>query len=290
VTAQQINSAVDALFARAADPEGPAILWYALRLQQLPFALIGVGLMNALLPPLSRASEEDEYLELLGFSMKKIAIFMIPLTFAIFAGGFSGVNLLYGRGAFSELATYETTLALFAYALSLLPMAWTLLLASAFYAKKEYKIPTLCSLLSIAANIALNACFVYLLHMGSVSIALATALASFLNVALLTHFLSQKRRGYGKGLPKITLECVFVGLLSALAAIAVSGVLVQDNTSRLLLFKTLLPFPRVLTAQLLQCFVAGGVFLGTLMVLASLFRIEELLTPLRRLIPVKKRV
>ena len=37
VAATQINSASDALFARAADPEGPAYLWYAVRIQQLPF-------------------------------------------------------------------------------------------------------------------------------------------------------------------------------------------------------------------------------------------------------------
>ncbi len=44
VAATQVNNALDALFARAADLEGPAYLWYALRLQQLPLAFIGVGL------------------------------------------------------------------------------------------------------------------------------------------------------------------------------------------------------------------------------------------------------
>ena len=48
VGASQINNAVDALFARYADPEGPAQLWFGLRLQQLPLALFGIAMSGAL--------------------------------------------------------------------------------------------------------------------------------------------------------------------------------------------------------------------------------------------------
>lgn len=40
VGAAQVNNALDAVFARYADSEGPAYLWYAIRLQQLPLALL----------------------------------------------------------------------------------------------------------------------------------------------------------------------------------------------------------------------------------------------------------
>ncbi len=51
VGATQINSALDPLFAYHVDPSGPAYLWYAIRLQQLPLALFGISLYSALLPP-----------------------------------------------------------------------------------------------------------------------------------------------------------------------------------------------------------------------------------------------
>jgi len=276
VTAQQINSAIDALFAKAADPEGPAILWYALRLQQLPFALIGVGLMNALLPPLSRTEEEGHYLNLLNFSLKKVSTFMIPTTFALFAGGFAGVNLLYSRGAFTEKATLETTLCLMAYGASLLPMAWTLLLASAFYAKKEYKIPTLCALLSMGCNICLNAFFVYVLDMKAISIAIATTIASFLNVALLVHYLSKERKGYGVGVFANLMKITLISGASAILTVVGSGLFLKDNTVRIVLQLPLFPFPRDLIMQVWSFGVTGALFLGALLILSYLFKMEEI--------------
>src|SRR5207253_3889598 len=67
VGSSQINNAVDALFARYADPEGPAQLWYGLRLLQLPLALFGIAMSGALLPPLSRAIQAGNKQEYLHF-------------------------------------------------------------------------------------------------------------------------------------------------------------------------------------------------------------------------------
>ena len=50
VGAVQINSALDAVFARSASLEGPAYLWYAIRIEQLPLALFGIALSSALFP------------------------------------------------------------------------------------------------------------------------------------------------------------------------------------------------------------------------------------------------
>lgn len=275
VTSQQINSAIDALFAKAADPEGPALLWYALRLQQLPFALFGVGLMNALLPPLSRAESEEKYQSLLNFSLKKVAAFMIPLSMAIMAGGFAAVNLLFGRGAFSEKATYETTLCLMAYGMSLLPMGWTLLLSSAFFAKKEYKIPTMCSLLSIACNIILNAFFVYGLHLSAISIAIATTIASLFNVLILSYYLSKRSPHFGAGLIKKSVQVAAISMTAAVTTIVASGWILKDNTLNLLMGKALHPFERSIEMQGLHMAIVGVLFVGTFALLAFSFKLEE---------------
>ena len=50
VAASQVNNALDAIFARYADLEGPAFLWYSIRVQQLPLALFGIAISGALLP------------------------------------------------------------------------------------------------------------------------------------------------------------------------------------------------------------------------------------------------
>jgi len=54
VTAVQINSFLDMLFARYADVKGPIYLWYAIRLEQLPLALVGFACVYSIIPSLSK--------------------------------------------------------------------------------------------------------------------------------------------------------------------------------------------------------------------------------------------
>lgn len=201
VAAIQINSALDTIFARAADPQGPAYLWYAIRIQQLPLALFGVGLTGALLPPISRAVQRGEIaqsLHFLNFAVKQTVALMLPMTAAIFVLGFSGINLVYGHGEFSQEATLATTLCLWAYGAALLPQTLVLIFAAAFYAHKDYRIPTTLSIVSVALNLALNALFVFFFHLGAISIALATTLSACLNGLLLAVFLEKRPRSFSR--------------------------------------------------------------------------------------------
>lgn len=279
VAATQINSALDSLFARAADPQGPAYLWYALRIQQLPLALFGIGLTGALLPPIARAIQQGEksrYLYFLNFALRKTFLLMIPMSAALFSLGFSGINLVFGHGEFNQQAIKETTLCLWAYGLALLPMTLVLIFASAFYAKKNYLTPALLAILTVALNIGLNALFVFVLGMGAVSIALATALTSFAN-AILLGMRIQKEEG-------LELQGVFLLFLkislAALAAMSISAVLgvklFQDNTLLCLTGHPLVPFPRLWMKQALlfmgQALTFGGAFFS----LARILKIKEI--------------
>jgi len=49
IAAVQMNSVVDGLFAKLIDPSGPAYLWYAIRIYQLPLSLFAVSIASALL-------------------------------------------------------------------------------------------------------------------------------------------------------------------------------------------------------------------------------------------------
>ncbi|MEI6532003.1 MAG: lipid II flippase MurJ, partial [Chlamydiota bacterium] len=104
VSAAQINSNLDPLFARGADLQGPVYLWYAIRVQQLPLALFGIAIASALLPALSRARDAGDrayYKQMLSGAIYKTALFMIPLTFLMISLGGSTLNLLFGHGDFS---------------------------------------------------------------------------------------------------------------------------------------------------------------------------------------------
>lgn len=184
VAATQINSALDAIFARWADPSGPAILWYAIRLQQLPLALIGVALSGALLPPLARAAKTNDhpkFLSFLNFATKSVIAWMVPITAMIFLFGDISVALIYGHGDFSILSGMETTKALWGYGIGLVPMALVLVYAPAYYSLGDYKTPSMASTASMVINGALNFVFVGFCGWGTASIAIATSISAAVN-------------------------------------------------------------------------------------------------------------
>jgi putative peptidoglycan lipid II flippase len=240
IGAVQFNSALDPFFARLADPQGPAYLWYAIRIQQLPMALFGIALSGALLPPLARAEDPLRRLELLRSALKPAAALMLFCTFGIFCLGVPGVNLLYGHGDFSPAAVEQTVFCLWAYGLGLVPSVFVLLLSARFYAEKNYRLPTQASLFSVLANIFMNALFVFALDLGAISIALATSLSAFLNMALLARGAFDK--SFGKFFVKIFFKVAAAALFVFISGKVIFPQLPRDLLSQIIhmLFLTLL--------------------------------------------------
>jgi putative peptidoglycan lipid II flippase len=268
IGAAQINSAVDAIFARLADPSGPAYLWYAIRIQQLPLALFGIALSSALLPPLTRAMQAgaiDQYTGLLQKALRQSAVLMIPCSFGVLALAPSGLDLLYGRGEFNVRDVTETSFCLYAYASGLVPMVFVLLLANGFYAKKEYRYPMRCSLISVTCNIVLNALSVFILHWGVFGIALSTTLCAVLNAILLA-------AGLNKQIGPISLWLGNGRLLLCCLLAAMITFWIDQNIAH----------SREFIAQLTRFFVEGAVYITVLLSSAYLTNSKEIWLLLRK--------
>lgn len=192
VAAAQVNNALDGIFARYADSEGPALLWYAIRIQQVPIGLFAIAFSGALLPPLSRAikaKDSAKFRHLLKFSIKKCLWVMIPCSLLILLFGRLGIELVYGRGQFDTEAIYRTAQCLYAYTLGLIPMALVLVIAPAFYSQNNYAVPTGASIFSVSLNIGLNALLVMGMGLGAVSVAIATSISAWANFLILAGML-----------------------------------------------------------------------------------------------------
>jgi putative peptidoglycan lipid II flippase len=249
VAAVQINTAIDAVFARVASLEGPAYLNYAIHLQQLPLALFGIALSSALLPPLSRAFQtEDHKLSktLLESSVSHVLFLIIPCTAGIFALGRVSINLLFGRGDFTPISSLHTTECLLGYGLGLIPTVLALLFAPAFYAKKDFWTPTIASLLSILLNFILNFLFVKVFHFGPSSLAYSTSFAALVN-ALLLYFRLPIRATFFYSARKPAICSIIACGISILC----DHVFFRHN-----------PFPIQFKDQLLQFFVLFTIFGG----------------------------
>lgn len=286
VGAVQINSALDAVFARFASLEGPAYLWYAIRLQQVPLALFGLALSAALLPPLSRAIKAnawDQFRHLLHFALGRSFSLMMPCTIALFVLGPAIVNLIYGRGDFNAVSTYQTIICLWGYGIGLVPYVFVLILAPFFYAQKDYRTPTLASFLSVILSTGINAFMVFSLHLGAFSIALATSAAAFFNFYFLNYKLSQKTGPcFNIALFRSFSKTSAASLAAGAITVLVGHFLVGDNTLKMLLGQENMLFPRSLWEQLLQFGVLFGIFSLTFISYAWMLKAEDILSLIKR--------
>ncbi len=276
VSTTQINSALDGVFARSIALEGPAYLWYAIRIEQVPLALFGVAMAGAILPPLFRAFREDneEFISLLDYSFSQAMGVLIPCTIALIWIGPTCVNLFYGRGMFDLFSAHHTTYALWGYSLGLIPQGLILVLAPAFYVQNQYQKPTRASVIAMMLNILLNCFFAFILKLPSYSVALATALCAWVQLFILFYYLN-------KSLPLSRLGTFFKSITpiflitgaSALLAYLFSVVMNPWVASNLLLY-----FPRGLGEQVSIFATESLIFLGFLFMMAKFFKVKEVLS------------
>lgn len=267
VAASQINNAMDAVFARWADDEGPAFLWYAIRLQQLPLALFGVALSSALLPPLSRAikaKDKEQSEKFLNFSSLRTIQAMLPITFCLLIMGDGCINLVYGHGDFTANSIAGTTLCLWGYTLGLIPMALVLSLAPAYYASGDYKTPSKASVGSMAVNLSLNAMLVGVFDAGAASVAVATSISAWINVFWLGYFfhkLQIKESWFSKSLWIQTGQILAASLFTSIMTLCIDQMLWSNHPALSILFGSNLYYEMAKGSQILRLATLGLPFL-----------------------------
>lgn len=281
IAASQINNAIDPLFALGANLEGPAWLWYAMRVQQLPIALFGVALSGALLPPLSRAIKKgnlEQFDLFFDYAKTRIAALTIPLTFSIFAIAPTAINFLFGRGRFDLESVGGSSLCLVGYGVALFPMAFILIGAPALYGFKDFRTPTRGALYSMLLNIILNALAILVFGLGVPSVALATSFAAFWNAFYLNRALNLKR---GRRSPllidKKNGPLLGISLLAMGASFAVDFFFIGEVPTLQILQGYPLSLEQNFPMQFYTLGLETATFAATLLFGAYLFDVKEIL-------------
>jgi len=190
----QINLFIDLIIASQFD-SGVSYLYYADRINELPLAVIGIAVGTALLPMLSRQIREGKREESFHSQNRalELAIFLsLPAAIALFVIAEPIITVMFERGKFSGADTIATFHALMAFSLGLPAFILVKIISPAFYANQDTKTPFKIATICIAVNFALNIILMFpLRHVG---LALATSIASWVNVLMMTHTL--KKRGW----------------------------------------------------------------------------------------------
>ncbi|WP_194843801.1 lipid II flippase MurJ [Candidatus Clavichlamydia salmonicola] len=221
LAATQVNAAADMLWAQFVDPTGPLYLWYAVRIQQIPFALIGMGFFAALLPPLSRAIQDDNFSQgaiFLKNALEQIGLLMCLAGLGVLFIGYEGLDLMFRHGRFRQDAVLQINHILTGFIPCILFGSWNVIAVIPFYAKKQYQIPAIAALLSIGINILFNAVFILVFKKGISSIAWATSFSAIVQFVFLMIYLMKfwKKVAITFKIYKALISIIGTGIITAI--------------------------------------------------------------------------
>ena len=237
--AVQVNVLVNSNFASFLGDGPVSWLNVAFRFMQLPIGLFGVALGTVALPAVSRHRARGDTAGLartVGQALEMVALLCLPAAAGLAVFGVPVIGLVYEHGRFGAADTTFAAQALAAYAVGLAGYAGIKVLAPAFYALDDTRVPMLVSLLSIATNLVLNWTFVRVLGFGHVGLALSTSLVAIANCAILYAILRRRVGPLGPhaaaGFARIAAATAIMIAAAVAADAAVSPLLPAAGTAR----------------------------------------------------------
>jgi putative peptidoglycan lipid II flippase len=220
----QINVMLDGLMAISLlEDGGPTLHYYANRVQQFPMSMVAVAATSAVFPALTALGHTGRRAELRGLHdrTQRLVLFLaVPASVGLFVLARPIVAVSFERGAFGPEGVERASAALRMLALALVPAGATGLLARTYYALGDFRTPVRISMLVLVANVALNLVFVLGFEMDVDGLALATALTSWGNLALLLPGLRERldlppaAPGFGVALARIGAASLACGALA----------------------------------------------------------------------------
>lgn len=143
----------------ALNDEGALVAYnYQWLVAQVPYGVLGVSLLTALMPKMSRAAAKNDTGALVGdlsFGNRMSAIMLMPFSALMTVGGLPIGLAIFSHGESGLDGGERMGMALALSAFGLVPYAITLLQLRVFYALKDARTPTLIQAIIVAVRIAL---------------------------------------------------------------------------------------------------------------------------------------
>ena len=181
----QINILIGTIIA-SYQASAVSYLYYADRIYQLPLALIGIALGIALLPMLSKKIKlglKDEVSQIIEKTIIYGLLLAIPASVALYIMPNIIMEVLFERGSFDEISTISTAKALKFFSLGLVAFILTKILTPIYFANERPNPPLVFGFITVIINIILS--ILLFKNYGFVGIAIATSIASWINVMLM---------------------------------------------------------------------------------------------------------
>jgi len=258
-----------------ADRSGPTIFSYASLLFQMPYGILGVAVLTAIMPRLSRhaaAGQIHDVKDDVSLANRLSAVALLPVSAALVVLGPSLAVLLFQWGHVSHAGALQIGLSIGGMAIGLVPLAVTLVQMRVFYAMQDGRTPTIINGVMVAVRVPLLLASTTLApHWVIPGLALSTALSYLVGAVVGELWLRARFGPMGTSRTLATVvKMLIASALGGAAAYAAVNYTVGVTPARL---------PDAVKALLL----GGVVGLLVVAVIATALRVEEL-------IPVRNRV
>ncbi len=204
-------------------------LYYAQRMYQLPLGVLGISLATAIFPVMSADAARGDFAalaETISKGLRSTIFIALPATVGMFIVARPLISAAFEHGRFTAEDTGLVVRTMNFYTLGLCGYFAQQILARAFYSMQDSKMPTQSAVIAVFANVVLNLTLIWFL--GRAGLALATAVCSYLQVAILLLVLRKRLgtlvfEGLYSTLAKTTVAVVFMSAAAAAVMFLTSG-------------------------------------------------------------------
>ena len=264
VLVSQIGMVITQRVLTKGDEGGVSIYSNAWLLFQLPYGVIGVSLLTAILPRMSRAAADNDIPKLvddLSTGSRLSAVMLIPISAVLTVCGVAiGVGLFFaGETSLEDAQRLGTALAFSAF--GLLPYALVMIQLRVFYAMKDARTPTLIMIVMTAVKVPL-------LYMCGAVVSPSQVVIGVMLVNSLTFVVGAVlgQMWLWVRLGNLHSKKVVMVIAKSVAA-GVAGILAAWLLTRLLLPAPVASMGRAWLVLVVQGLVAGSVTVGVLVLL-----------------------
>jgi putative peptidoglycan lipid II flippase len=232
----QVNLLLDTIIASLLFVGSQSWVSQADRFLELPLGVFGIAFGTVMLPTLSRyhvTTDREGFSRTLDWGLRSTLMIAMPAMLALMLICVPLVATLYQHGNFTPFDTRMAALSVFGLSIGLPAFAMVKVVVPAFYARQDTRTPVKAGLVAMVANMVFNVLIVAILYriwapaalqQGSTwvglskvpglhfALGLASAIASYLNLALLWHWLKrakvyQPQPGWGRFLLRLLTAC-----------------------------------------------------------------------------------
>ncbi|WP_310061298.1 murein biosynthesis integral membrane protein MurJ [Lysobacter niastensis] len=243
----QINLLLDTVIAALLYTGSQTWLSQADRFLELPLGVFGIALGTVILPTLSRHhvnTDHAGFSKALDWGLRTTLLIAVPAMIGLMLLSQPLVATLFQHGKFTAFDTRMAAMSVFGLSFGLPAFALVKIVLPAFYARQDTRTPVRAGVASLIANMVLNGLFLMVLYFVwttpqarsegvmaalaqtpglHVALGLASAAASYINLAMLWHWLRKagvydRQPGWARYLLRLGTACAAMAfaLLAAL--------------------------------------------------------------------------